>query len=163
MRAPSPWIESLNLMPHPEGGFYREIYRSSRSVGIGAPENGKRNLATCIYYLLPSGAFSAFHRLASDELWSHLDGGTVTIHTISPDGVYACHHLGADHRSDATPVVTVPADHWFAAEPAPHTDSLTACFVAPGFDFKDFTMATNDRLSSICPAHSELIERLTLQ
>ncbi len=163
MREPSPWIEKLNLMPHPEGGFYREIYRSKKNITPGSPIDGERSLSTCIYYLLPSGAFSAFHRLRSDELWSHLDGGTITLHVVSPDGSYTRHELGSDSRSDARPVVVVPAEHWFASEPAPHMDSLAACFVAPGFDFKDFEIAAAEQLASLCPGQSKVIERLCIR
>ena len=163
MQTVSPWIERLNLMPHPEGGFYREFYRCDRATAPGLPFDGERNLATCIYYLLPAGAFSAFHRLESDELWTHLHGGTITIHTITPDGLYAPHALASDPISDASPALTIPAGHWFAAEPAPHMDSLAACFVTPGFDFQDFHIAKADELSELCPAQSKLIDRLSLR
>lgn len=162
MSIPSPWIEKLNLMPHPEGGFYNEIYRCPETCTPNGAFEGSRSLATGIYYLLPSGSFSAFHRLRSDEIWTHLDGGTITIHMISPEGRYSIQELGSDFRSDARPVAVIPRNCWFAAEPARHTDSLAACFVAPGFDFKDFEIAARDALCDLCPGRKQLIERLTL-
>lgn len=162
MSVPSPWIERLNLMPHPEGGFYKEVFRSSFTTAACGDFKGDRSLATCIYYLLPSGAFSAFHRLRSDELWTHADGGSLTVHMIDPDGVYSQAKLGDDIRNDALPFLHIPPNTWFAAEPARHTDSLATCFVAPGFEFQDFEMAKAGHLKSICPQQSELIARLTI-
>jgi predicted cupin superfamily sugar epimerase len=160
MNTPSPWIEKLDLLPHPEGGFYSEVFRSPHHVTPGGEFVGSRNLATCIYYLLPSGTFSAFHRLRSDELWTHADGGTLSVHVIDPGGRYALYELGTDE--DALPFLHIPAHHWFAAEPAKYTDSLVTCVVAPGFDFQDFEIAKHNDLCEAYPLHKALIARLTL-
>lgn len=162
MSSPSPWIERLNLMPHPEGGFYREVFRSSSEVQPGGEFDGKRSLATCIYYLLPSGSFSAFHRLRSDELWTHADGGTLSLHIIDPTGIYSHVQLGSDIKNDSVPFIHIHPRSWFAAEPARHTDTLATCFVVPGFDFKDFEMGKAEELKSLCPQQAPLIARLTI-
>lgn len=159
---PSQWIERLNLAPHPEGGFYREIYRSSFKCKLEASHDAERSLATCIYYLLPTGSFSAFHKLSSEETWSYIDGGAISIHIIDTDGRYRCRSLGVDVSGESDPVITIEPNCWFAAEPTRHADSLAACFVAPGFDFSDFTMARREELLRLCPSRQELISRLTL-
>lgn len=163
MNGPSPWIERLNLEPHPEGGFYSEVFRSHHHVTPGGDFEGTRNLTTCIYYLLPSGAFSAFHRLTSDELWTHADGGTLSIHIIDASGKYTLHELGRHAEAGETPFLHIPANCWFAAEPAKYRDTLVTCVVAPGFDFRDFEMAKHNDLCEAYPLHKALIARLTLK
>jgi predicted cupin superfamily sugar epimerase len=160
MTSISPWIEKLNLQPHPEGGFYSEVYRSQREFVPGNPYEGKRSVATCIYYLLTEGGFSAFHRLASDELWTHVDGGVLTVHVIHPDGRYILNELASDRLAHHHPFLHIPGGSWFAAEPARNTDVLTTCFVAPGFEFDDFEMASTEQLSAVCPSQKNLISRL---
>src|SRR5687767_2220893 len=92
------WIEKLNLQPHPEGGHYRESYRSSGIIAAsGLPHYfGSRNFATSIYYLLNGNEFSAFHKLKSDELWHFYDGCSLDIFVILPDGNMIAKVLGKD-------------------------------------------------------------------
>lgn len=83
------WIDLLNLTPHPEGGFFREIYSSNIFVDgnlISSEFNGRRNLSTSIYFLLKSGEVSRLHRLRSDEIWYYHTGSTLTLYTIDVDG-----------------------------------------------------------------------------
>lgn len=157
------WINRLNLIPHPEGGFYREIYRSAGTISADAlPEKfeGERAYSTAIYFLLPGGTFSAFHRIAQDELWHFYDGCTILVHCIMHDGVYRSFAVGIEEN--ATPQLVIPAGTWFAAEPQePYTFALTGCTVAPGFDFRDFEMPSREELIERFPAHAKIIHRLT--
>src|SRR4051794_10271507 len=90
-------INQLQLQPHPEGGYYRETYRSTESIAAGAIParfNGTRSFATCIYYLLQQGDYSAFHRIKSDECWHFYAGDPLLIHLIDLDATYRCVQLG---------------------------------------------------------------------
>ncbi|MCB0819652.1 MAG: cupin domain-containing protein, partial [Bacteroidetes bacterium] len=103
------WIEKLKLEKHPEGGAFREIYRSPVKAGLpmcdGAISN--RNLSTGIYYLLQAGEFSAFHRIRSDEIWHHYDGGDLMIYVLHPDIGLEIKYLGKNHP-DAELQLCVP-------------------------------------------------------
>lgn len=125
-------IASLALEPHPEGGFYRQVFKSPRVV------NGDRSAITAIYFLLPRDQHSRWHRVTSDEIWVHVEGNGVALHTF--DGTAA-----QSRRVDASlPFAVVSAGDWQAAEPVDGF-ALVACFVAPGFEFDDFTMMSDDR------------------
>lgn len=157
------FIKYLELLPHPEGGFFKETYRSA---GIVASQslpgfNGDRHYSTAIYFLLQNGDFSAFHRIKSDECWHFYEGGTLLIHIIDEKGNYSCVTLGRKiHEGDVFQFV-VPAGCWFASEPASGTDfTLVGCTVSPGFDFADFEMANAKVLSKDYPQYHALIERL---
>lgn len=148
------WIEKLAMQPHPEGGYYKETFRSSVSLQAGW---GERNALTSIFYLLEGDNFSAFHRIKSDELWYHHAGGTLLIHEIKADGSLQTHRLSAEN-----PFVAINPGSWFASE-AEDKESfvLVSCAVAPGFDFADFELADAGRLSTSFPAYADLISRLT--
>ena len=154
------WIERLGMEEHPEGGMYVETWRSPRRVDVARNgERVRRDASTAIYYLLRAGEVSVFHRLASDEVWHHYDGGDLLLHVLSTDGGYECHRIGIG--PDALPQRTVPAGDWFAAEPADQTDFvLCGCTVAPGFEFDDFELTDADDLLDRFPDHTELIRRL---
>ncbi len=157
-------IDYLGLQPHPEGGWYRENYRSDDEIPeIGLPERygGKRSFCTAIYFMLEKSDFSAFHRVKSDEIWHHYAGSAVTIHQISSTGEYSSVQLGSDIESGQQFQFTVPAGRWFAAEISTGAFSLVGCTVAPGFDFADFEMAEREALLQSYPEHSVLIYRLT--
>ncbi len=148
------WIRSLDLAPHPEGGWYREIYRSAESLPAAAlpPRfGGERRFSTAIYYLLDTSSFSAFHRIHQDEVWHLYDGGPLTIHTIDAAGVYATHEVA--------PVTVVPAGVLFGATTPGY--ALAGCTVAPGFEFADFEMPGRAALLESYPQHRAIIERLT--
>jgi 4-nitrophenyl phosphatase len=156
------WIARLDLLAHPEGGWYREVYRSSAVLESGALRGkfgGDRAVSTAIYYLLARGRFSAFHRIKSDEVWHLYDGGPVLIHCLSPGGRYECLRLG---REAGHPQQVVPAGAWFAAELGDEAEyALAGCTVAPGFDFADFELGVRDNLVRLFPEHRGLIARLT--
>jgi len=156
------YIEHLQLQPHPEGGYYKETYRSAGSIAADyLPENvsGDRSYSTAIYFLLQQGDFSAFHRIKSDECWHFYDGGTLLIHVLHQNGEYSCTRLGKNIHEGEVFQYVVPAGAWFASEPASFF-TLVGCTVAPGFDFADFEMANREALGLQFPMHRELISRL---
>ena len=163
--AAAQWIDRLGLQPHPEGGYFRETYRSGEQIGgAGLPSRygGARSLCTAIYFLLEGPQFSAFHRLRSDELWFFHAGTALRVWEISPGGALKDTRLGPDPSRGHTLQVAIPRGAWFAAQPEdPQGYTLIGCTVAPGFDFADFELARRDALAEAFPAHRELIRRLT--
>ena len=159
------FINRLQLQTHPEGGFFREIYRSGEKIASeGLPKRfgGDRNFSTAIYYLLRQGEHSLFHRIKSDECWHFYAGETLLIHIIEPGGKYYCIKLGSNIFLGETFQYVVPAEAWFAAEPSPESEfSLCGCTVAPGFDFADFEMAEKAELLTAFPHCKEIISRLS--
>jgi len=158
-------IRKLDLLAHPEGGYFKEVYRSSGSVGPEAlPKEfaSQRNFATSIYFLLEHGNFSAFHKINQDETWHFYLGSPIRIHMISPDGKYSSVVIGQDLANDVFPQYTVSGHVWFAAEVLePGGFGLVGCTVAPGFDFDDFVLAEFDALVAKFPDHQEVIRRFT--
>lgn len=160
------WIEKIHLIPHPEGGYYQEIYRAKGVISqpnLPIRYNGGRSYSTSIFYLLESKDFSSLHRLHSDEQWFHIDGGPLTIHAIASDGTYTKHHIGKNLDKGEFPYAVVPHGCWFGGTvDEPNTYSLVGCVVAPGFDFDDFEIAKRTDLLKQYPQHSQLIEKLTM-
>jgi hypothetical protein len=160
------WIKSLQLAPHPEGGYYRETYRSEGSYLFAGttPFNGPRSYATAIYYLLRGRDRSRLHRIHSDELWFFHAGNPLTVHFFPEEGEPASFTLG--HESGKGQVMQGVAlrESWFGAScenPGEESYALVSCVVAPGFDFRDFAFADRKTLQKKFPLHAELIERLT--
>lgn len=158
-------INKFELTEHPEGGFYKETYRSN---GIIKNENltdafvGDRNYSTSIYFLLTSEKFSAFHKINQDEIWHFYKGTTLKLHVISPDGDYSFVLVGNDIENDEQPQFVVPATYWFAAEVIKENSyAFTGCTVAPGFDFNDFVLLKREELITLFPQHTEIITKLT--
>ena len=159
-------ISHYNLLPHPEGGFFRQTYAASEQIQRDAlPErfDGSRSFSTAIYFLLPFGNFSAFHRIKSDEVWHFYEGCSLHIHVIHPNGDYECLKLGSDMSNGESYQLVVPANAWFASEPVGDAGSfaLVGCTVAPGFDFSDFELADAHKLVEQYPSHELLIKRLS--
>jgi predicted cupin superfamily sugar epimerase len=158
-------VNHLQLEPHPEGGFFRETYRSSKNVPEAAlpPRfGGDRSMATAIYFLLGPGDFSAFHRIRSDETWHYYTGNSpLIVHILEPEGGYRQIKLGSKPETGAVFQDTVPAGAWFASEPADAEGyALVGCTVSPGFDFRDFELADADGLSARYPLYAGLIRRM---
>ena len=143
------YIQTLGLMPHPEGGWYRQVY--------GNDEKGKKRIST-IYYMLCEGDFSAFHRLHDVvEIWYYHAGEPLDIYVITPDGALKTHHLSANAEMQ----VVIEPEQWFAAElPGKKGFSLVGCAVAPAFTFENFELAKKEELLREFPQHKELIERM---
>ena len=158
-------VENLALEPHPEGGFFRETYRSGETIPQSALKKGfegERNCSTGIYFLLTSESFSAFHRIQQDEMWHFYDGSPILLHMISPEGDYTLIEIGRAFDLGQVPQFVVPAGYWFASEVKEESSySLAGCTVSPGFDFRDFELANRDELSNQFPQHREVISRLT--
>ena len=145
-------IDRLELVVHPEGGWYRETWRSPIELTADALPSGypgPRRLLTSIYYLLPTGGRSALHRVRSEELWLHHQGDDLVLgigSTVeSADSSANERRLG--QGPDATLQTIVPAGYWQQARAleGPAGYALVACVVAPGFEFEDFEMADPER------------------
>ncbi len=157
------YINHLQLQPHPEGGYYKETYRSTQNIPAAALYNfdGERCYSTVIYYLLEQTDFSAFHKIKSDECWHYYAGDVLLIHVLYNDENYKCIKLGSAIDKDEMLQFVVPANTWFAAECAEESlFVLTGCTVAPGFDFADFEMADKKNLLQVFPQHKFIIERM---
>lgn len=158
-------IQQLALRPHPEGGYYRETYRSHATTVVAnnsVPGSAERNVCTGILFLLEAGNFSAFHRIASDEMWHFYAGQSIEIVEIEDSGQLFTTRLGPDFLSGDTPQHVVPARRWFASRLAPGGNfALVGCTVAPGFDFADFELASRSELTALYPQHGALIRALS--
>lgn len=156
------YIHKLELQKHPEGGWFKEIYRSQEIIEHGVLNkrfSGDRNISTSIYFLLEKGQYSAFHRIKSDEIWHFYDGGMTKIYSISQKGELTIHKLGLNIENGELPQIIIPGGEYFAAEPS--TDfTLVGCTVAPGFDFEDFEMPSKQKLVGLFPKQAEIIEEL---
>jgi uncharacterized protein len=167
------WIARLGLQPHPEGGYFRQTFRSAddiQTAGLPLRYGSSRSCSTAIYFLLEAGQISALHRIESDEVWHFYTGASLTLHVIDHHGEATTHRLGADvEQGDAFQVV-IPARHWFGATlnespsrdtSAPPSFTLVGCTVAPGFCYNDFELGDRATLIARYPQHQALIERLT--
>ncbi|HEY4109507.1 cupin domain-containing protein [Puia sp.] len=159
------WIDKLGLTPHVEGGAFGEVYRSELIIPRSSLPlffQGNRSASTSIYFLLSKGEFSAFHRIASDELWHFYFGDPLLVYEITHGGQMVVHRLGSNPEKGESFQTTVKAGSWFASVPAPGSEyALVGCTVAPGFDFEDFELARRETLAAQYPEHAEVIRRLT--
>jgi hypothetical protein len=161
------WIDRLRLSPHPEGGYYRVTYQSALTIvqdALPPGFHGDRFASTAIYFLLAQNDFSAFHRIAADELWHFYAGSGLMVYVIDREGNYFELQLGNAFEAGEVFQAVVKAGCWFASRlKDPAGFALVGCTVAPGFDFADFEMAKRSELSAAYPKHRELIEELTRQ
>jgi predicted cupin superfamily sugar epimerase len=134
-------IHQFNLEPHPEGGWYREIFRSPHRVKA---EDGPRNAMTVIHYMLAKGMFSAWHRVDADEAWFFSDGSPIEQFIAAPDFSSCVRRRLIDH----TPVSVVPAG-WWQASFTEGSWALAQCAVAPGFEFSGFELARDVGLEDL--------------
>ncbi len=159
------YIEKMGLEKHPEGGYFKEIYRSGEYIETTSlPDRykGDRVFSTSIYFLLEKNQKSVFHRLQSDETWHFYDGGTVKVFMIDENSELSEIRLGRNIEKDERLQFTIPKNCWFAAELEDKKSfCLVGCTVAPGFEFSDFEMGSRESLIEKYPAHKELITRLT--
>ncbi len=157
-------IEALGLEPHPEGGFFRQSYRSSGRIdeeALPSGFGGGRCYGTAIYYLLPRNERSRWHRLRADEIWHFYLGGPLLLAHISPEGVARVIRLGRQLQEGEVLQYTIPAGHWMAAAPGPDSPySLVGCTVAPGFEFSDLEMVETEALAGMYPHARQIIEGL---
>ena len=159
------WIKKLDLQRHPEGGYFKETYRSGEVIlkrALPPRFSGNRVFATCIYFLLNKNEYSAFHTIRQDEIWHFYEGSSLSIHIIDRNGEYSVLRLGRNIENGQSFQAVVPADCWFAAAvDNPQAYALVGCTVAPGFDFADFEMADRNRLVELYPEHRAIIEQYT--
>jgi predicted cupin superfamily sugar epimerase len=153
-------ISELRLEPHPEGGFFRETFRSRTTVQPG-DGRGPRAALTAIYFLLPAGHHSRWHVVDSDEQWTFLEGEPLELLVVDPDTAHRrTIHLGRGQGGRDLAAV-VPAGSWQAARQRGGF-SLVTCAVAPGFDFADFRLLADDpvardRLRQVWPDRAALL------
>lgn len=152
-------VEKLGLQEHPEGGFYKETYRSNQT--IETDKNVYRNISTAIYFLLENENKSLFHRIKSDELWFFHQGEALEIVFIK-EGVLNTIILGNNLENGEVVQATIPANTWFASS-VKHLKgfSFVSCTVAPGFDFADFELANREDLINEFPNLKETIKKFT--
>jgi len=154
-------IERLHLEAHPEGGFYKETYRSD--FLIKTDQQQTRNISTAIYFLLKDDDKSLFHRIQSDELWFFHQGEALEIVCIENNELRTI-ILGNDIANGEVPQAKIPANVWFGSRIKNAIGySLVSCTVAPGFDFLDFEMADREMLTLEFPHLKEIIQDFTKQ
>ncbi len=158
------YIEKLQLKPHPEGGYYKEIYRAGDMI---LPEHlpkrykSSRNFSTSIYFLLEGNQVSNFHKLKSDEQWHFYDGSSIVVYVIDEGGNLNKILLGRNIEKGESLQTVIKYNSWFAAELSDKTSfALIGCTVAPGFDFNDFELGKRDELIKTFPQFRELIYKL---
>lgn len=147
-------IRRLDLTPHPEGGYYRQLYKSG-SLVTPADTRGARRALTTIVFLLPAGEISRWHRVASDEVWHFYEGAPLALFTADPDfAAVSTHHVGPVSADATVPVHVVDAHAWQAAR-STGDYTLVGCTVGPGFEFADFQMLRDrpDTASTVRRAH----------
>lgn len=138
------WVRQLNLAPHPEGGWFRETWRSELTVGESAlpPDYvGPRSAGTAILFALMPGQHSAWHTVRSAELWMYHRGSPLLLEIGRGRDTATTHVLGSDILAGEQPQVLVPPGYWQRARPRDDEPSLVSCVVVPGFDFADFVLA----------------------
>jgi uncharacterized protein len=158
-------VKLLGLKPHPEGGYYRETYRSDEIIGKGAlPERytGNRRYGTAIYYLLTRETFSAIHRIKTDEIYHFYLGDPVELVQLRPDGSGCVVMLGNDIAGGAQVQAVVPRGAWHGARLAEGGNyALLGTTVSPGFEFADFEIGDRSELTHAYPSFSDAIVALT--
>ncbi|MBE0618706.1 MAG: cupin domain-containing protein [Proteobacteria bacterium] len=150
-------IRRLDLLPHPEGGHYREVHRSRVSLGTPPGFPGGRSALTAIYFLLEQGDFSALHRVRSEEAWVHLGGAPLELVIL---GTPAQVRRLAPVSEGGTPLAVVPPGALQAAR-SRGAWTLTTCLVAPGFEFADFEMPGREELLRRHPECAEVVLNFT--
>lgn len=160
-------IKELELEPHPEGGYYKEMYRSR--LQVASENNAGMSASTAIYYLLGIQDFSHFHRLGMDEALHHYAGLTLSIAVLDsekPEQYYIV-KLGGNVSAGERPFFVIPSDHWFSlfispqdVQNATDTDyALVGTTVAPGFDYRYFELGQRDNLLAEFPLARHLIDQ----
>jgi len=161
MRTANYWIKNLNLQKHPEGGWFKEVYRSEEMLQVNAlPKgfSGSRSISTSIYYLLEGEDFSAFHRIKSDEIW-HFYTGTSAIEIISiEEGKIRKQILGDNPDENQFFQFVVSKNTWFASRLQNTSGfALVGCTVSPGFHFDDFEMAGEELIGEYPELEKEIV------
>ena len=154
-------IKALDLVPlEPEGGYFRQIYKSSEIV-LHSKTGKLRPAMTSIYYLLDQNTFSAFHRLPSDEIYHFYRGSAVDLFLLDEAGKLETIKLGSNIQNGEIQQFLVPGNVWQASALSEGgTYALLGTTMSPGYDEQDFNLANKTQLLDLAPKHSEIIERL---
>jgi uncharacterized protein len=145
-----------------EGGYYKETYRSDKTIVLQSEIDGERSISTSIYYLLDGSEFSAFHRLKSDEIWHFYVGSSITLYIIDKIGNLSKVQLGNNSEKGEHFQVLLKAESWFAATVNDKSSfALVGCSVSPGFDYRDFELGDRKKLMEAYPQHRSIIEKFT--
>jgi len=159
------YISKLQLNPHPEGGYYKEVYRSDEiieAVHLPVRYKSSRAFSTSIFFLLKNDQVSMFHKLKSDEIWHFYDGCGVKIYVIEKNGIKREVLLGNKLEQGELPQVIINKNSWFGAELLNKSSfCLIGCTVSPGFEFKDFKLGEREKLLKLFPQHENIIKKLT--
>ncbi len=156
------YIENLQLLPHPEGGYYKETYRSEKEISVEGFE-GNRNTSTAIYFLLKDAEKSHLHRIKSDEIWFFHEGTSIEI-IVFYNNEYSIYTLGRELDKGEVYQLTVPAGAWFGARIKDAKGFvLVSCTVAPGFDFADFELAEYKKISREFPAYDSILKEMCVR
>jgi predicted cupin superfamily sugar epimerase len=157
-------IQRYGLEPHPEGGWFKQTYKSNEQIAaVALPKRfiASRVFSTAIYFLLEKGNFSAFHRIKSDECWHFYAGDPLLIYVIEQNGELKVISLGNDLEKGHSFQYVVPANCWFASRPALKSEyCFVGCTVSPGFEFEDIELADATELSLVYPKHKSIIKEL---
>lgn len=150
------WVKTLELLPHPEGGFYKETYRSEENSISGL------SLSTSIYFLLTSENYSRFHRIKSDELWFHHAGSPILVHTLDKEKGYTATPVGSNPEKGFQPYFLVKKETIFGSSVLEENSfALVSCVVSPGFRFEDFELFSTEQLLADFPTHETIIRKLS--
>jgi uncharacterized protein len=158
-------VKQLGLVPHPEGGYYKETYRSSEKIkkdSLPKGFSGERTISTAIYFLIEKDDFSALHKIKSDETWHFYVGDALEVIEIDEQGNLKTTWVGNMLEHGQFFQYTVKANTWFGSRVKQGGSfSLVGCTVAPGFDFEDFEMGVRKDLITKFPSLSKVIEAMT--
>lgn len=158
-------IEKFDLQPHPEGGYFKETYRSEGKVLTNDPPHhfpNHRNYSTAIYFLIEKTNFSSLHRIKSDEIWHFYAGDALEVIEIDLEGNLIKTQVGNDLKNGQTFQYMVKAGHWFGSRVLKGGEfSFVGCTVSPGFDFNDFELAIRQELIDLFPQHTQVITEMT--
>jgi predicted cupin superfamily sugar epimerase len=146
-------IKALDLQPHPEGGFYKEIYRSQSEV-YSDTAKAQRNTLTCIYFLLEKGQRSRFHQVKHDEVWNFYLGDPLRLIDVNQQD--AKDIILGNYSNDIISQHVIKANHWQAAEPLGEY-AFVGCSVAPGFNFNDFSFLPEHEKEKMRIEHPHLV------
>ena len=150
------WIDQLGLLPHPEGGYYKELPDSKDWF-----EEKNRPIYTNIYFLLTEESPSHFHQLTADEVWYFHYGSSLKVHEILPDGSYKTTSVGLDIEQGDVLQYVVPKGSIFGSSVSEGDQyALVSCMVSPGLTFDDFKLFTKSALLADYPEHGDIIEQL---
>lgn len=157
MKNAKQYIEELELQPHIEGGYYKQILKSEDVITHNKKE---RSLYTSILFLLEKNNVSNFHELTADEIWYFHDGNPLTIHMIEQGGTYHNVKLGNDAKNNEVLQYVVKKGTIFGSD-VEEGYALVSCAVIPGFEFDDFKLFKREELLQRFPNYKEIITKLT--